>query len=268
MPPHSPTPYRFSLVKCVAVTYRYRYNTLYMKSQYVLPFTIVIAGALIAGAVFLVSKSGVNPPQTGEQGTNVRAYDPAIDHIVGNPNAPVKVIEYMDLECPYCKVFHTTMHQIMDHYGQNGQVAWVVRHMPLVQLHSKALQEHLAAECAAAQGGDTAFFRYIDRVFEVTPSSNGLDLAQLPVIAGELGLNVEAFNQCVSDGTYTRKIQDQYSEALAAGAQGTPYTLLMIGTDSVVLPGAQPYDSMRAAIDAVLGNLPLTIPEPSGTTTQ
>lgn len=226
-----------------------------MNSNYVLPITIVIAGALIAGGIFLAGKSGTPTPNEN-QGKDIPAYRPGVDHVLGNPNAQVKIVEYMDLECPHCKTFHNTMNQVMEYYGLNGDVAWVVRPFPLAQIHSKAPREAEAAECAAAQGGDTAFFKFIDKVFEVTPSDNGLDLAQLPVIAGEIGLNVETFNQCLSSGTYTQRIADSYNEAIAGGAQGTPFTLLMVGTDSVVLNGSQPYDSMRAAIDAVLGQLP------------
>src|SRR5579859_4145365 len=146
-----------------------------MKSQYVLPITIVVAGLLIAGAVFLVGKSGspsATNTDTGQQAVNFRPYDPAVDHILGNPNAPVKVIEYADLECPYCKVFETTMHQVMNYYGQSGQVAWVYRPFPLGQIHSKAPEEAQAAECAADQGGDAEFFKYIDQIYAITPSEN------------------------------------------------------------------------------------------------
>jgi protein-disulfide isomerase len=225
-----------------------------MKSQYVLPITIVVAGALIAGAVFLVGKNntGANT-NSGSQKITARAYDPAKDHILGNPNAQVKVVEYADLECPYCKTFHTTMHQIMDYYGTSGKVAWVYRPFPLGQLHSKAPKEAEAAECAADQGGDATFYKYLDAVYAVTPGENNLDLAQLPKIAGQLGLNVDTFNQCLNSGKYTKKIQDSYTEAIAQGGQGTPFILLMVGNEAVTLQGSQPYDSMRAAIDALLG---------------
>lgn len=226
-----------------------------MKSQYILPITIVVAGVLIAGAVFLVGKSGTTPNENGSKVT-ARAYDSTKDHILGNPDAPVKVVEYADLECPYCKTFNNTMHQVMDYYGASGKVAWVYRPFPLGSIHSKAPKEAEAAECAADQGGDTTFFKYIDRVYEVTPGSNGLDPAQLPIIAKDVGLNVDTFNQCLSSGKYTKKVQDSYAEAIAAGGQGTPFTLIMVGTDSVVLNGAQQYDSMRAAIDTVLSGLP------------
>jgi protein-disulfide isomerase len=240
-----------------------------MKSQYVLPITIVIAGALIAGAVFIAGTHQTPPGNTdGQVQTNARVYTAGVDHILGNPNAKVKVVEYMDLECPHCKAFNTTMHQIMDYYGTSGNVAWVQRPFPLASIHSKAPREAEAAECAAEIGGDSGYFKYTDRLFEITPSDNGLNLDQLPTIAGDVGLNVQAFNSCLSSGKFTKKVTDSYSEAIALGAQGTPYILLMVGNESVVLTGAQPYDSMRAAIDAVLGQLGTGSTQTSTTTQQ
>jgi protein-disulfide isomerase len=109
-----------------------------MNSNYVLPITIVVAGLLIAGAVFLVGKNQTTTPNNNGQVAGARQYDPAVDHLLGNPQAPVKVVEYMDLECPHCKIFEQTMHQIMDNYGPSGKVAWVSRPFPLAQIHSKA----------------------------------------------------------------------------------------------------------------------------------
>lgn len=241
-----------------------------MNRNYALPITIVVVGLIIAGAVFWAGKAGTAPSDTAGNPTNVRPYDPAVDHILGNPQAAVKVVEYYDLECPHCKLFNTTMHQIMDYYGLTGQVAWVPRPFPLASIHSKAPKEAEAAECAAEQGGDTAHFAYVDKIFEVTPSDNGLDLAQLPVIAGQIGLNVDAFTTCLNSGKYAQKISDSYQEAIKAGGQGTPYTLIMVGSESVALNGAQPYSSMRAAIDAVLSSIPggaVTPPTSTGTTT-
>ena len=229
-----------------------------MKSQYVLPITIVVAGALIAGAVFLVGKSSVPTPGNTSTNVSARPFDASTDHILGNPNATVKVVEYMDLECPHCKAFETTMNQIINYYGLNGNVAWVSRPFPLASIHSKAPEEAEAAECAASLGGNTAYWQFIEKVFSITPSNNGLDLSQLPVIAGQIGLNVAAFNTCVSSGQFNQKVTDSYNEAIALGAQGTPFTLVMVGDQAITLSGDQPYDSMRAAIDAVLQNNPAT----------
>jgi len=236
-------------------------------NKYILPITIVVAGLLIAGAVFLAGKSqtGTNPNNGQQQQINFRAADNT-DHILGNPNAPVKVIEYADLECPYCKVFETTMHQVLDYYGQSGQVAWVWRPFPLGQIHSKAPKEAEAAECAAAQGGNTAFFNYVDKLYSITPSENNLDLAQLPVIAQQVGLDVNKFNTCLNSGKFASKVQQSYNEAITAGGNGTPYILITRAgsTDAIPLSGAQPYDSMRAAIDQVLATVsPSTNPSTS-----
>ena len=239
-----------------------------MKSQYVLPFTIVVVGLLIAGGVFLLGRSAA-PTNPGTGGSvTFKAVD-AQDHILGNPNAKVIVIEYADLECPYCKTFHTTMHQVMDYYGKSGDVAWVYRAFPLAQIHSKAPKEAEAAECAADQGGSAAFFNYVDKLYSITPGENNLDLAQLPVVAKDVGLNVETFNSCLNSGKYSAKVQQSYNEAIAAGGNGTPYVLITTAgsTDAVPLNGAQPYDSMRAAIDAVLASVGGSTPTNTATTT-
>lgn len=245
-----------------------------MNSNYTLPITIVVAGLLIAGAVFLVGQQSTQTPGTNNSNLTVRPYDAGKDHILGNPNAPVKVIEYADLECPYCKVFHTTMHQVIAYYDQSaqGKVAWVFRAFPLGTIHSKAPTEAQAAECAADQGGDVAFFKYLDKIYEITPSENNLDLAQLPVVAGQLGLNVNTFNQCLNSGKFAQKVTSSYSEAMAAGGTGTPYILITANNTLVPggnLSGAQPYDSMRAAIDAMLPNVGnAAAPAATATTTQ
>ncbi|MDE2212954.1 MAG: DsbA family protein [Patescibacteria group bacterium] len=221
-----------------------------MKSQYVLPISIVVVGILIAGGVFLISR---NPGSSGNTATQaVRPVD-STDHIYGNPNAPVKIVEYADLECPFCKNFESTMDQLMQYYGPSGKVAWVFRPFPLAQIHSKAPEESQAAECAASLGGNTAFFKYIDTIYSITPSDNGLDLSQLPVVAGEVGLNVQQFNQCLNSNQFASKVQADYNEAIAEGFQGTPSIVIMANNQPVLqLVGDQPYASMRAAVDQVL----------------
>ncbi len=232
-----------------------------MKSQYVLPITIIIAGILVAGTIFLIGKQQSSGTQTQATPQLEASKVPTVttsDHILGNPNAPVKVVEYADLECPYCKVFQTTMNQVMDYYGSSGNVAWVFREFPLAQLHSKAPEEAEAAECAADQGDSQAFFNYIDKIYSITPSDNGLDLSQLPIVAQEIGLNVTTFNQCLSSNKFSNQIQQSYNDALGAGAQGTPFILVMFNGGAIPLQGAQPYDSMRAVIDAALQQLGAT----------
>lgn len=101
----------------------------------------------------------------------------ADEHILGNLNAKIIIVEYSDPECPFCKVFHNTMHQVVD--NGSGEIAWVYIHYPIPQLHPKAFHEAEATECAWEQGGNKAFWKYMDKLFEITPSNNGLDESRL-----------------------------------------------------------------------------------------
>ncbi|MBX4200257.1 DsbA family protein [Candidatus Parcubacteria bacterium] len=220
-----------------------------------IPLAIIVAGALIAGAIYFggghTAPAGTNnvANASGSVGSIEKVTD--TDHIIGSKNAKVVVVEYSDLECPFCKVFHDTMHEIVDNY--HGDVAWVFRHFPIAQLHSKAPKEAEAAECAADQGGNTVFWKFIDQVFATTGSNNTLNPSELPRIAGSLGLDVAAFNSCLSSGKHTSEIQADVLAATKAGAQGTPYSVILTSDGKKVpINGAMPYDSVKAQIDLLL----------------
>jgi protein-disulfide isomerase len=142
------------------------------------------------------------------------------------------------------------MQEVMNSY--NGQVAWVYRHFPIPQLHQKAPMEAEASECAAELGGNNAFWSFVDKVFETTNSNDSLDPAQLPKIAGDIGLDVEAFNTCLTSGKYTKAVQKSAEEAVKAGARGTPYSVIVVGDQKVVINGAEPIESVKAKIDSLL----------------
>lgn len=221
---------------------------------------IVMAGALIAGAVLLSGKGGTvatapQPQAVAEQGGDLEKMRPISkdDHIRGNPGAPVKIVEYSDSECPFCKRFHTTMQQVMNEYGKTGKVAWVYRNFPLDQLHPKARNESVALECAGDQGGNDTFWAYADRLYEVTPANNGLDPAELPKIAEFVGLDVGEFSTCLISGKFDQHIEDDVQNAQATGGNGTPWSIV-VGKNGKKYPlsGAQPYDSIKQLIDIAL----------------
>ena len=179
------------------------------------------------------------------------------DHIRGNVNAAVKVIEFSDFECPFCKSFHATMKQVMENYEKDGKVAWVYRHFPLDQIHSKAREEAQASECAAEQGGNKAFWAYADRLFEIAPSNNRLDLAQLPVVAKDTGLDQAKFETCLSGdqrgGKFATHIEANLQDATNSGGTGTPYSLVINGKGHIFpINGAKPLEAVTAIIDAAL----------------
>lgn len=229
-----------------------------------IPVAIVIAGALIAGAVYLGTSKGAGnvavdnsqpQPVAAQQAGSLdqMAEITASDHVRGNPNAPVKIVEYSDFECPFCKRFHDTMKQVTTEYGD--KVAWVYRHFPLDQLHPvKARKEAVASECAAEQGGNNAFWKYTDRFFELTPSNNQTNIdTVLPQIAREIGLDVNKFNTCLESGKYDEHIQDDLDDAMATGGNGTPWSIVVAPNGKKYpLSGAQPYASVKQLIDLAL----------------
>jgi len=80
-----------------------------------------------------------------------------------------------------------------------------------------------------------------------------LDPAQLPIIAGNIGLDVNAFNNCLSSGKYTNQINADVAAAVKAGAQGTPYSVIITKDGKkVAINGAQPLANVKAQIDALL----------------
>jgi protein-disulfide isomerase len=221
------------------------------------PIAIVIAGGLIAGAFYYSNIKNAkiiaeNPTPTVSGGENMRPVT-ADDHILGSPDAELMFVEYSDTECPYCKQFHTTLRRMMDEYGKDGKVAWVYRHFPIDQLHSKARKESEASECANELGGSTKFWEYLNTIYTRTNSNDSLDPAELPKIAKDVGLDVKAFNTCLSSGKYAAKVEADYQDAIAAGGRGTPNSIIVSrdGTKTVI-QGAQPYENIKRVIDALL----------------
>lgn len=240
------------------------------QSSFAIPIAIVLAGALIAGAYFLTNRPAPAAPAQ-EAPAQKEARIPAVkpdDHIRGARTAPLVIIEYSDLECPFCKSFHPTMKRVMDTYGKDGTVAWVYRHLPLPQLHPKAKKEAEAAECAAELGGNDAFWKYVDRIFEITPSNNGLDLSRLPDVAEEIGLDRDAFDACLSSGKMAAHVEADAKEALdyakASGIQvGTPFNVFISGDEQVPQAGALPFVAIESVITSVLSAQPPAPQAPS-----
>ncbi len=225
------------------------------KNQLLVPASIVMAGLIIAGAVYysrVATPSAAGPNQPAAEKVSL---DPVVaeDHILGSPNAELIIVEYSDTECPFCKSFHATMHQIVDEYGKDGKVAWVYRHFPIVQLHSKAPKEAEAVECAAELGGKSKFWDYVDEVFKRTNSNDSLNPAELPKIAKDLGLNVASFNECLSSGRTKTIVDANYASGQRAGVQGTPHSVILNKKgETFPMEGALPYSSVKGVIESLL----------------
>jgi len=222
------------------------------------PIAIVLAGGLIALALFYsnagntAKPAGNNNPGQPNVAVEMKPVS-ADDHILGNPNADIIIVEYSDTECPFCKTFHNTMKRVMAEYGDSGKVAWVYRHFPIDQLHKKARKQAEALECANDLGGPSKFWEYTNLLYDTTNSNDSLPESELPRMAGTVGLDVSAFNACLSSGKFAAKVEEHYQDAIKAGGTGTPNSIIVAkdGTKTNII-GAQPYENLKAVIDAFL----------------
>jgi protein-disulfide isomerase len=162
------------------------------------------------------------------------------DHSRGNAKAKVTIVEYSDFQCPFCERHHPTLQKVMDDYGD--KVQWVYRHFPLTSIHPQAMPSALASECAAEQG---KFWEYSDELFK---NQDSLSAEYYSTLAGELGLNQNKFDECVSSKKYQSVVDEDIASGSAAGVTGTPATFI----NGQLISGAVPYESIKQVIDAEL----------------
>ena len=234
-----------------------------MSEKLTLPISIIIAGLLIAGGIYWngkIAKENPTPAQRQQQASQnlsdiIRPID-ANDHILGSSEARILIVEYSDTECPFCKNFHSTMLSIMQDYGKDGNVAWVYRHFPIDELHSKSFKEAEATECAANLGGNSKFWEYINKVYEVTSSNDSLDPKELTTIATQVGLSSTAFDACLESGEVTPRVSFDIQNAQELGISGTPHSIIIDTktNESYPVEGAYPYIQIKAVIDMILSS--------------
>jgi protein-disulfide isomerase len=234
-------------------------------------FQAVVVLVLVVGAVFLGSlwtkvqyleKGGA--PTAGTAPTDVQgtpapaaaAVAPKVDknkdHIRGDKNARIALVEYSDLECPFCKQFHLTAKQILEEY--KGKVMWIYRDYPL-SFHANAQKESEASECVASLGGEDAYWKYIDAIYERTTSNGtGFALDSLAPLAGEVGVDQSAFQNCLDKGQFTQKVKDELAQGTKEGVTGTPGNILLDTKTgkTQLIPGAIPFDQIKPMIDGML----------------
>lgn len=223
------------------------------RSTFAIPAAIVIAALLIAGAIYLNGTRNTEVP-TGATAQNAVDIEPitADDHIRGNPNASIVMVEYSDYDCPFCKAFHDTMKRIMSEYGRDGDVAWVYRHFPLPSLHPNAIDIAEASECVAELAGNDAFWTFSDLVFDERAQNAQTDITLLPDYAEAAGADRNAFELCYNSNKYNEQILADIEAGQRAGARGTPYTVLVVGDQTGVISGAQQYETVRQIVESLL----------------
>lgn len=173
------------------------------------------------------------------------------DHVRGGADASIVWIEYGDFECPFCKKYFPELEQLLAEYPNDVQV--VFRHYPL-EIHELAFEKAVASECAAELGGETAFWKYHDLLYDRSDANGqGIEFTDLPALAVEIGLNRNAFSSCLSSGRHDARINGDLATGTAAAIEGTPTTVIVAPDGSgTVVPGPIQIEEMREIMDYLL----------------
>jgi protein-disulfide isomerase len=183
--------------------------------------------------------------------TQVRSVLPS-DHVLGNPNADIVFYVYSDYACPYCNEYHKTLKTLINFYGEEGEVAYVFRHMPFVELHPNAPMYALGGECVAEVGGNVAFWKYTDTVFETLDPIDPFTAEDLVRIADESGANKQSFVACMRSNALMEEVERDFDEAIQAGSKGTPFTIAETPTERTVYRGAQPLKALAYVLQTAV----------------
>jgi len=233
-------------------------------SSPIIPIAIITGFAMIAIAIFFTNQGDDTSERPNDQSAATadeeltdgvaRSVDET-DYILGNPNAPIVMIEYSDYDCPFCKKFHQTMHQIMDEYGVTGRIAWVYRQFPLAELHPNSPRVSEAALCVGDIGGNSAFWTFSDLIYDGRNIDQGTNVTKLAKYAETSGVDANEYSACVKEGRMKQAVEDSIRDGYDAGARGTPYTILLVGNQQAVINGAQPYDTVKGIVENLIDQL-------------
>jgi len=177
--------------------------------------------------------------ESSDQQQSIRSFSITREnHILGNFDAPITLVEFSDFQCSFCARLYPTLKKIEQDY--KGKVRLVYKHFLLSFQYSQKAAE--ASECAAEQG---KFWEYHDKLFE---NAQDYSVDNFKKWAKELGLNSEKFNNCLDSEKFVQKIQADSQEGREKGVSGTPATFI----NGQLVSGAQPYESFKEIIDSLL----------------
>ena len=227
-------------------------------------FTLLIIAAFLLGVLvtkvqYLEKGVSLNESITQAENTQlnnqefapqqpVGPVDVAVGNLppIGDENAPIKIIEFSDFNCPYCGSFTSdTLPQIKEEYIDTGKAVFYFRQFPIVGSNRPAL----AAECANEQ---EQFWAYHDLLFENQQEWRGLAETEIDSkfaeYAATLNLNSTQFSQCLTSDKFIDNITKDLEEGASAGVDGVPATFI----NGYLIVGAVPYEEFKKQIEARL----------------
>lgn len=170
------------------------------------------------------------------------------DHIRGNVNAPITLIEYSDFQCPFCQGFSDTVEQVLEEYSD--EVRLIYRHFPL-GFHPQAQELAEVSECIADINGPDAFWQFHDAIFEINTASINAGTGQ--EVVEQLGYVYDPIQTCLDEERFTQYVMDQMDGGSTAGVSGTPGTILVTNNGEYeLINGALPFEQVQTIIESYL----------------
>jgi len=245
--------------------------------QLALPVSILVASLLISGTLWYTRGGSAvigDKTKTGQTDQTAQFNITSADHILGDKNAKLTVVEFADFRCPFCERFYAdSEQQIIRDFVNTGKARLIFKNYAFLGQSSIWASE--AAECAGEQNKYWEMYNWLFSNQAPESDTAYYSKANLIKYAGKVGLNTAQFTTCINNDKYAQKVSDDLAQGKALGISGTP-TILLVGKDnkfdlgyiktqlgqggfSVTLPngnvfivGAQPYATFKAAIDAAL----------------
>lgn len=158
---------------------------------------------------------------------------------IGPQDAPVRIVEWTDYQCPFCGRSRPTVNQILTEY--KGKVRYVLKDFPL-SFHKDSAKAHESAHCAGDQG------KYWEMNKKLFNSQHDLGIPELKKYAAELKLNQKKFEECLDSGKYTATVQQSQQQGESVGVNGTPAFFI----NGRMVSGARPFESFQEVIESEL----------------
>ncbi len=216
-----------------------------------IPASILLAGIIIAGAILYQERTTPTKPLNQQD----QAYEEVVkiqedDHIYGNPDADLFLIEYSDTECPYCKGFHPELKKAMDELAPSGKVAWIYRHFPF---HTKAPKEAQATECVAELYDNATYWKYLNELF-VAKTPNGVFVDRtLDSVSTAIGIDPKLINDCVKSDRQKARVDRDLLLGRKAGVDGTPTVFYVYkGELQTVQPGIMSAKTVKDIVNSII----------------
>jgi protein-disulfide isomerase len=233
---------------------------------------LLISGAILFGAIIITlalwmpamtsnkkAETGTKPAPTEkiEEGDTTATVTLDDDAVMGDKTkAKVAIVEFSDLECPFCKRFHQeTYDQLVKEYVETGKAVIVARDFPLSFHDPKATEEAAVAECVRAQKGDNAYFAFTKEIYAATlTNGKGLPEGKMMELLRKAGVDAKKALACSESEETKAEIQKDIADGTKAGVTGTPSFIIgTLGEDGTVtgelIVGALPLSGFQEVLN-------------------